>query len=177
MSENLNTELTVEAWAEITIKEWVSKAAMLGISPDDPLSLDRFVQHVITNSNGDPQRVEFAYDYYLNFIDWGVGNGVTLEDRDLMISSGATTRRPKLWFTDVFYKQVKILAHLMAEKNAKAAALMISTNLTKYDSSGSKVNPTKSAGSSGSRGSVDSVTGKKKITYKEFEERRKKNGW
>lgn len=131
MAENLNTELTVEAWAEITIKEWVSKAAMLGISPDDPLSLDRFVQHVITNSNGDPQRVEFAYDYYLNFIDWGVGRGVTLEDRDLMISSGATSRRPKPWFTDVFYKEIKTLAHLLAEKYKKKSTVMIINGLQK----------------------------------------------
>lgn len=134
MSENVNIELTVEAWAEITIKEWINKAAALGIAPDDPLTLDRFVHHVITNSNGDPQRVEFAYDYYLNFVDWGVGNGVTIENRDLMIRSGATSRRPKMWFTEVFYKQVKILSHLLEEKLAKKAVVTITTNLTKYDS-------------------------------------------
>ena len=133
MTENVNIAITVEAWAEITIKEWINKAAALGIAPDDPLTLDRFVHHVITNSNGDPERVEFAYDYYLNFVDWGVGNGVTLENRDLMIRSGATSRRPKMWFTDVFYKQVKILSHLLAEKLAQKAVVMITTNLTKTE--------------------------------------------
>lgn len=148
MSENLNIELTVEAWAEITIKEWINKAAALGIAPDDPLTLDRFVHHVITNSNGDPQRVEFAYDYYLNFVDWGVGNGVTIENRDMMIRSGATRRRPKMWFTDVFYKQVKILSHLLEEKLAKKAELIISMNLMKYDTEGNHIKPKKQSGKS-----------------------------
>lgn len=130
MSENVNIELTVEAWAEITIKEWISKAAALGIAPDDPLSIDRFVHHVITNSNGDPQRVEFAYDYYLNFVDWGVGNGVTIENRDLMIRSGATRRRPKPFVLPVFYQQVKVLTYLLEEKYAKKATVMIVKGLT-----------------------------------------------
>lgn len=131
MSENLNIELTVEAWAEITIKEWINRAAALGIAPDDPLTLDRFVHHVITNSNGDPQRVEFAYDYYLNFVDWGVGNGVTIENRDMMIRSGATRRRPKMWFTDVFYKEIKVLSKLLEEKYSKKTTVLIVNGLTK----------------------------------------------
>jgi hypothetical protein len=131
MSENLNIELTVEAWAEITIKEWINKAAALGIAPDDPLTLDRFVHHVITNSNGDPQRVEFAYDYYLNFVDWGVGNGVTIENRDMMIRSGATRRRPKMWFTEVFYKEIKVLSKLLEEKYSKKTTVLIVNGLTK----------------------------------------------
>ena len=145
----LGTNLTVEAWAEIVIKEWITKAAALGIAPDHPLSLDRFTQHVITASNGDPQRVEFAYDYWLNFIDWGVGKGVLLENRDMMVSSGATTRRQKPWFTDVFYKQLKVLSHLLAEKTAKAAAVRIVANLTAYDKNGLQRTYTKPSTSGG----------------------------
>lgn len=158
MAENLNTGLTVEAWADITIKEWISKAAMMGIAPYDPINLERFVHHIITNSAGDPQRIEFAYDYYLNFVDWGVGKGVTLENRDALIASGFTSRRPKPFITDVFYKQVKVLAHLMAEKYAKTSAILIVRNLTKFDGAGNKIDPEK-VHSSGSRTSVDSVTG------------------
>ena len=131
MSDNINLGLTVEAWADITVKEWISKAAMLGISPTDPLSLDRFTHHIITASDGNPQRIEFAYDYYLNFVDWGVGNGVTLENRDLMISSGATKRRQKPWFTDVFYKEIKTLAHLLAEKHKLKTTMLIVNGLEK----------------------------------------------
>jgi len=136
MNENLNTSLTVEAWADIVIKEWVTKAKALGISPFSPLSSDRFIHHVITASNGDPVRVDFAYDYWLNFIEWGVGKGVNIEDRDLMIAAGSTKRRPRQWFSDVFYKQLKILSHLLAEKTSKIAAFRIKTNLTAYDTNG-----------------------------------------
>lgn len=125
MAENLNTGLTAEAWAEITIKEWINKAAALGISPYDPINLDRFVHHVITNSNGDPVRIEFTYDYFLNFVDWGVGKGVTIENRDSLIASGFTTRRQKPFITDVFYKQVTVLTHLMAEKYKQKTIVLI----------------------------------------------------
>lgn len=176
MSENLNTGLTVDAWADIVIKEWITKAAALGIAPDHPLSLDRFTQHVITASNGDPQRVEFAYDYYLNFIDWGVGKGVSMENRDIMISSGATSRRQRPWFTDVFYKQLKVLSHLLAEKTAKAAAVRIVANMTAYDTKGlQRTDSSKSSGNSKSSGSSSSSSGK--VSYQQFLENRKKNGW
>ncbi len=171
--ENTNTGLTVDAWAEITIKEWVKKAAALGVAPDNPLSAERFVHHIILNANGDPVKIQFMYDYWLNFIDWGVGKGVTLEHRDMLIGAGATARRPRKWFTDVFYNQVKILTHLMAEKYAlKAASVII--NQTNFEN-GKKTSSVKKP--SRGRGSVDSVSGNKKITYKEFEQRRKQNGW
>ncbi len=132
MAENLNTGLTVEAWAEITIKEWVKKAAALGVAPNHPISAERFVHHIITSSNGDPEKVEFMYDYYLNFVDWGVGKGVTLEHRDMLIGAGAIIRRPKKFITDVFYTQVRILAKIMAKKYAlKSAHVVIKSTSTK----------------------------------------------
>lgn len=121
--------LTVEAWAEIVVKEWVKKAAALGISPDNPLSQQRFLQHVITNSDGDPTRVEFTFDFYLKFVDWGTGRGVNFENRDILISQGLTKRRPKPWYTDVFYKQVAVLGHLLAEKYAIRSQFIIKTTL------------------------------------------------
>lgn len=124
--DNLNIKLTVEAWTDIVIKEWVNKAAALGISPYAPLNVNRFYHHVNTNANGDPDRVEFAFDYFLNFVDWGVGKGVTLENRDMLLSTGITKRRKKPFFTNVFYKQIKVLVNLLAEKNAgKAQAAII----------------------------------------------------
>jgi len=43
----------------------------------------------------------------------------------MLTGIGATNRRPKPFFTDVFYTQVKILTHLMAEKYALKAANVI----------------------------------------------------
>lgn len=128
MDENTNTGLTVEAWADIVIKEWIKKAAELGISPTDPLNATRFVHHVLPHANSNPDRIQFVYDYWLNFVDWGVGKGVSKEHRDMMIASGATRRRPKQWFTSVFYVQVKILTQILAQKYALKAAHVIINN-------------------------------------------------
>lgn len=128
MAANTNTGLTVEAWADIVIKEWIKKSQELGISPDNPLNATRFVHHVLPHANGDPEKIQFIYDYWLNFVDWGVGNGVSIEHRDMMIAAGATKRRPKQWFTSVFYVQVKILSQIMAEKYSLKAAHIIINN-------------------------------------------------
>jgi hypothetical protein len=135
MSDNTNTKLTVEAWAEITIKKWVDMAAALHINEKSPLNAERFVHHVVTNANGDPEKIQFMYDYWLNFVDWGVGKGVTIENRDTLIGALATTRRQKKWFTSVFYVEVKKLSQIVAEKYALKAANVV-INSTKYDVAG-----------------------------------------
>jgi hypothetical protein len=175
MAENSNTSLTIEAWAEITIKEWVKKSEALGINDGSGLAASRFVHHITGNANGDPEKIQFAFDYFLNFVDWGVGRGVSLEHRDLLISSGATTRRQKRWFTSVFYQQVKILSNILAEKYAlKAAHLIINTST--YDAEGTKLDAP-SENRSGTYTAIDKVSGNKKITFKQFNENRKKAGW
>jgi hypothetical protein len=124
MSENTNTNLTVETWLDLVIENWVKKATALGIHPDDPLTAQRFMHHVITDANGDPAKIQFVYDYYLNFIDWGVGKGVTISNRNYITHN----RLKKQWFTGVFYYQVKKLAEIMARKYAlKSAYLFIDT--------------------------------------------------
>ena len=128
MAENLNTGLTVEAWAEITIKEWIKKAAALGIAPGHPLNAERFVHHIITNADGEPQRIEFMYDYYLNFVDWGVGRGVSLENRDKLAGIGAIKRRKKPWYTDVFYHEIRRLTGIITEKYSMKAVKIVVTN-------------------------------------------------
>jgi hypothetical protein len=127
MAENLNTSLTVEAWADITIKEWIKKIEALGIGQTGQL-VSSFAHHVNTSANGIPEYIQFAFEYYGKFVDWGVGKGVTIEHRDMLMSSGAASRRQKPWYSDVFYKQLKILSHLMAEKYAQKAAKVIVTN-------------------------------------------------
>jgi hypothetical protein len=130
MSENLNTSLTVEAWAEITIKEWIKKIEALGIGNSENSTgqlVRSFAHHVNTSANGVPERVTFAFEYYGKFVDWGVGKGITIEHREML----NTKRKQKPWYSDVFYKQIKILGHLMAEKYAQKAANVIVINATK----------------------------------------------
>jgi hypothetical protein len=127
MAENTNTGLTVETWAKITYEKFVKKADALGISTDGALAASRFVHETITSANGDADKVIFMFDYYLNFVDWGVGKGVTLEHRQMLEKAGLGRRR-KQWFTGVFYHEVKVLSHLLAEKyKLKAAYVLIDT--------------------------------------------------
>lgn len=127
-SENTNITLTVEAWADIVIKEWVKKADALGIKGTGAL-LASFYNTVITAAAGDPRKVIFAFAWYGKMVDYGIGNGVSLLDRDMMISGGMTKRRPKPWFTDTFYKQVETLRHLLEEKYANLAERLIIESL------------------------------------------------
>ncbi|MDP2059911.1 MAG: hypothetical protein Q8J97_09235, partial [Flavobacteriaceae bacterium] len=80
------------------------------------------------------------------------------------------------WYSKTFYHQLQILRELLAEKYAMKASQVIMINLESFDSDGNK--PTSEHKASGSRKtSVDSSTGKKKVSYQEFQKNRKNNGW
>lgn len=128
MAENLDLRLTAEAWTEIVIREWEKKVESLMIGVSMQL-VDSFTQHVYTQADGDPSKIRFAFEWYGKMVDYGVGKGVTLLDRDSMIAAGLTTRRPKPWYTDVFYKQLEVLRHLFEEKTAKRIERFIVRNL------------------------------------------------
>lgn len=119
----LALEATVQAWADITIKEWITKVRALGIH--DGALLSSFVNHVFWSAGGDLRRVEFAFLYYGKFVDMGVGNGVNKDTRDALISAGFTRRRPKPWFTSTFYNEVAVLRHKLSERLAQNTQLAI----------------------------------------------------
>ena len=129
MKQTGEISVTVAAWAEIVIKEWVNRAAALGISTGDPVSLQRFYHHIVVQADGDPVKIEFAFDFYLKFVNWGVGRGVTIENRDTLVLAGKTTRRPRAWYDDVVPKQLTILGHLLAEKYGERTVAMVRTGL------------------------------------------------
>lgn len=121
--------LTVEAWAEIVIKEWVKMAAALEISPKNPLTVDRFQKFLSVQADGNVDKITFTFDYYLKFVNWGVGKGVTIENRDTLVLAGITKRIRKPWYDQVFPKQMTILGHLLAERYGQRTVAMIKTNL------------------------------------------------
>lgn len=128
MAENTNLTLTVEAWADIVIKEWEKKIEALGIGSSKRSTgelLRSFEQHVRVNANGDPTKIEFAFSYYGKMVDYGVGKNVTLHDRDSKIAAGLTRRKPKPWYSDTFYNQLAVLRHLISEKTARNIEKMI----------------------------------------------------
>ncbi len=119
---------TVQAWADIVIKEWDKKAVALRIGSTGAL-VRSFVNHVLWNAGGDMQKVEFVFEYYGKFVDMGVGRGVNLGNRDARIGAGLTSRRPKPWFTATFYKEVAKLRYILSERTAGNIQLMIVRNI------------------------------------------------
>jgi hypothetical protein len=122
-------KMTVEAWAEIVIKEWVKMAETLNIHPDDKITVARFQKFLTVQGDGDVERIKFTFDYYLKFVDWGVGKGVNVNDRQSLVLSGVTKRQPKMWYGKVFPKQMYILGHLLAERYGYSTAAMIKNSL------------------------------------------------
>lgn len=178
MAENLNTAITVEAWAEITIKEWQNKIKELEIGESKNSTgqlLASFYHHVKTSADGIPEYINFAFEYYGRMVDWGVGRGVSIENRENLVLAEGTRRVQKPWFSKVFAFHIKRLAEIMAEKYAQQAAVVVINDLQAANKSKPGENTTNRE-KSGS-GGIDKVTGRKKVTYKEFLERRRKAGW
>ena len=162
---------TIDHWAEITIKQWLWKMDLLGVgtSKQSTGQLARsFYHHVNTAANGNPEYVEFAFEYYGKFVDMGVGKGVTLKNRDKLQNAGKTNRIAKPWFSSVFYDRLAILKKELAKYHAEYALKVIKTNLEKYNIDGNKISSSRSSGSSkiSSPGEGYSVADYKKVRFK-----------
>jgi hypothetical protein len=114
--ENTDLKLTVEAWSDIVIKNWLAKIDRLGINYSFQLS-DSFAHHVICSAGGDVQRIEFAFNFYGRMVDMGVGKGVKIA----MVSGrsfAGIRRRPKQWYSATLYAEVKKLRQIIQKKYA-----------------------------------------------------------
>lgn len=113
---------TVQAWADFVIERWELEMLRLRITSSG-LLLKSFSNTVFTQSNGDVDRILFAFEYYGKFIDMGVGRGVTVAN---IAQSG---RKPKPWYGKIFFSQVKKLSEIMQEKYARQSAIEIANVL------------------------------------------------
>lgn len=120
----VDNKLTLDLWAYYTIKEWLKKINELGIDSSGALA-SSFVATVITSAGGNAEKIVFAFEYYGKMVDWGVGNGVPIELRDALISSGKTKRVRKEWFKQ-FYHELGVLKNLYVEKMELQVSNMIS---------------------------------------------------
>jgi len=129
MADNIISKLDIEEFAKHVIDLWEKKVMALKIGYSDQL-LDSFHQHVAVNADGDPTRIEFTFKYYGFMVDYGVGRGVNLRDRDMMVAAGLTKRVKKPWYTETFYKKLAHLRHILEEKAGHEIAnkVVISVN-------------------------------------------------
>lgn len=111
---------TLEKWAQYVIERWESKIVSLNIGDTYQL-LHSFASTVYMESGGDKARIEFLFNFYGKFVDMGVGNGITVENR---WNSGHARKR-KLWYSPVFFGQVKRLAEIIARNYAKISVTSI----------------------------------------------------
>lgn len=107
MAENLDLSLTVEAWADITIKNWLQKILQLKVI-DTRALFTSFEFHITKHAGGDPAKIEFAFLYYGKFVDMG---------------AGAT--KAKRWYNKQFGKEIAKLREILAEKYAEKAAFAV----------------------------------------------------
>lgn len=133
MAENTNLNITVDAWADIVIDNWLDRITKLNIGYYFNLENEIEVS-VMQNPGGLPSRVEFTFPYYGKFVDMGVGKGVKLEDvksggADYRAGEGGHRRRPKKWYSKTFYAEVQKLTRILAEKYGKLGALTIVENI------------------------------------------------
>ena len=124
MTENLNINETLQAWADITIDKWEQKIQTLKINYSYQL-IESFANHIISNASGDIAKIEFAFNYYGKFVDMGVGKGVKLEGRGIVM----TRRKPKKWYSKTFFTEITKLTHILAEKFARKGAVTIIENI------------------------------------------------
>lgn len=115
-------DVTVKAWADIVIQNWIDKIYRLQVYHSHSLVrelAEDFALHIVSNSNGNPELIEFAFHYYGKFVDMGVGQGAPL---------GSTNKRkPKRWFSATFYAEINQLSGILAEKYAFKGSFIITS--------------------------------------------------
>jgi hypothetical protein len=109
-------------WANIVIERWEEKIMQLGIGSTNTL-INSFTQQVITDSNGNPELIVFAFEYYGKFIDMGVGRGTSLGE---VISSNRTA---KAWHNKIFVRELAIMSSLIADHYGTKATIIIKSSI------------------------------------------------
>lgn len=124
MAQNVDLSLTAKAWADITIQDFENKIDALGINDTFALQ-ESFESHVFMAAGGDISKIEFMYNFYGKYIELAVGKGVSF--RDVGITSRG--RKKRLWYTPVFFRHVKRLGEILAEKYGRKAQIAIIENI------------------------------------------------
>ncbi len=119
--ENTNLTLTLEAWADIVIDNWLNNIAKLRIGYY--FQLEQTLAHEIQGGGAGqlPTAVQFSFPLYGKFVDMGVGRGVKLED----VKSGYNNRKPKKWYSRTFYSETMKLGEILGEKYARLGTIAI----------------------------------------------------
>lgn len=120
-SEKTKVEMLAQ-WAEIVIERWqrgISRPRRGRPAVDTGHLLKSFTSQVVSDADGDPQKVVFTFAYYGRFVDMGVGRGVPIE------KVPTSHREPVPWYDKRFKAEVNKLAELLAERYGREAVIDI----------------------------------------------------
>ena len=126
MNQNIDLKLTLEAWAEFVVEKWLVKMQTMRIGSSYQLA-DSFVHQVIMDAGGNPQKIDFMFNYYGKFVDMGVGKGRKLDSAKVITT--INSRRSKPWYSKTFASQVTVLNRILAEKYAYKGMLTVIENI------------------------------------------------
>jgi len=110
---------TLQAWADIVLERFQQKVIQLRIHSSGDL-LKSLTSQLVSDSNGDIDKIVFGFLYYGRFADMGVGKGVKISEVGV-----GNNRKAKPWFAKVFFSQVSELGRILAEKTGKQAQIAI----------------------------------------------------
>jgi hypothetical protein len=115
---------TIEAWANIVLDIWKDRMMKHDVRNSGSLwtSLE---QHVISQSDGNVDKVDFFFNYYGIYVDMGAGRGFAQGNTGDVGNNRDGSRRKrqsKPWYSTAFYGQVKKLGEILQEKYGREAA-------------------------------------------------------
>ncbi len=118
---NTNLNLTLEAWADIVLDNWLDNISKLRIGYH--FELEQTLAYEIQGAGSErlPTAVQFSFPLYGKFVDMGVCRGVKLED----VKSGDNQRNPKKWYSKTFYSESLKLGVILAEKYGRLGTIAI----------------------------------------------------
>lgn len=132
---------TLQAWADVTIQMWEEKVLMLDVW-DEGFLYKSFVNHVLAQSSGDVQRIDYVFKLYGIYSDMGVGREVSrgnsgdLEEYAYFnygSMSHQLKRKAKPWYSSIFYREMKKLSEYLAVNYGVAATVAMVENISGGD--------------------------------------------
>lgn len=117
---NTNLTLTLEAFADIVIDNWLDNITKLRIGHTFNLQ-NSLSYEILHGADRLPSAIVFSLPLYGKFVDMGVGKGVRLED----VKSSENQRRPRKWYSKTFYSQSLKLSNILARKYGRIGTLAI----------------------------------------------------
>jgi hypothetical protein len=141
MAENLDLALTADAWASIVISKWRQKLNSMKIEHTGNL-FRSFYYHVHNNAQGNPYLILFAFEKYGLYVNAGVGREVSKGNSGKLqqyasfssqTRSMVLNRRAKKWFSSVYYREVRRLQEIIAQKYGEKASKEIVIGFSSND--------------------------------------------